>query len=112
MLGGGGGELEEHGGELGEEGRPAVAEVKKRYVEADHVVPSGANDALIEELGLVDYLAGRFAIAGTAAQCRQQLQELADLGVDCVFLNGAMRNEERMIVSMAEKVGVSVEASA
>ena len=112
ILAGAGRQLDEHDPDLGEDLRPAVAELKKRYVEADHVVPGGANDALIEELGLVDYLAGRFAIAGTAAQCRQQLQELADLGVDCVFLNGAMRNEERMIVSIAEKVGVSFEASA
>jgi hypothetical protein len=62
---------------------------------------------LIEELGLVDYLAGRFAITGTAAECRVQFQAIADLGVDCVFLNGAMRNEERMIVAVAEQVGVN-----
>ena len=72
-----------------------------------HRVTAAITRDSVEELGLVDYLAGRFAIAGTAAQCRHQLQELADAGVDCVFLNGAMRNEERMIVSMAEKVGVS-----
>jgi len=112
ILAGAGRQLDERDPDLSDDLRPAVAELKKRYAEADHVIPGGANDALIEELGLVDYLAGRFAIAGTAAQCRHQLQELADLGVDCVFLNGAMRNEERMIVSMAEKVGVSFQPTA
>jgi 5,10-methylenetetrahydromethanopterin reductase len=107
ILAGAGRQLDSRDPGLPEDLRPAVAELKKRYVEADHVVPGGANDALIEELGLVDYLASRFAIAGSAPQCRNQLQELADLGVDCVFLNGAMRNEERMIVAVAEKVGVS-----
>lgn len=110
ILAAAGRQLDEDDPDLSDDLRPAVAELKKRYVEADHVVPGGANETLIEELGLVDYLAGRFAIAGTAAQCRHQLQELADAGVDCVFLNGAMRNEERMIVSMAEKVGASFHA--
>jgi 5,10-methylenetetrahydromethanopterin reductase len=111
ILAAAGRQLDEDDPDLSDDLRPSVTELKKRYVEADHVVPGGANDTLIEELGLVDYLAGRFAIAGTAAQCRHQLQELADAGVDCVFLNGAMRNEERMIVSIAEKVGVSFHPS-
>ena len=107
ILAGAGRQLDSRDPDLSDDLGSAVTELKKRYVEADHVVPGGANDALIDELGLTGYLAGRFAIAGTAEQCRRQLQELADLGVDCVFLNGAMRNEERMIVAMAEKVGVS-----
>jgi 5,10-methylenetetrahydromethanopterin reductase len=107
ILAGAGRQLDTRDPDLSDDLRPAIAELKKRYVEADHVVPGGANDALIDSLGLTGYLASRFAIAGSAEQCRRQLQELADLGVDCVFLNGAMRNEERMIVSIAEKVGVS-----
>jgi 5,10-methylenetetrahydromethanopterin reductase len=106
ILAGSGRQLDPNEPGLPDEHRLAVAELKARYVEADHVVPGGANEALIEELALVDYLAGRFAITGTAAECRAQFQAIADLGVDCVFLNGAMRNEERMIVAMAEQVGV------
>jgi 5,10-methylenetetrahydromethanopterin reductase len=106
ILAGSGRQLDPNEAGLSDEHRLAIAELKGRYVEADHVVPGGANEALIEELGLVDYLAGRFAITGTAGECRVQLQAIADLGVDCVFLNGAMRNEERMIVAMADQVGV------
>jgi 5,10-methylenetetrahydromethanopterin reductase len=107
ILAGAGRQLDPRDPDVSDDLRPAIAELRKRYVEADHVVPGGANDALIDELGLTGYLAGRFAIAGSAEECKRQLQELADLGVDCVFLNGAMRNEERMIVTVAEKVGVS-----
>jgi 5,10-methylenetetrahydromethanopterin reductase len=106
ILAGSGRQLDPDEPDLPEDHRLAVAELKARYVEADHVVPGGANELLIEQLGLVDYLAGRFAVTGTADECRAQFQAMADLGVDCVFLNGAMRNEERMIVAMAEQVGV------
>jgi 5,10-methylenetetrahydromethanopterin reductase len=106
ILAGAGRQLADDDADLDADLRAAVRELKRRYVEADHVVPGGANDALIDELGLLDYLARRFAICGTPDECRLQLQELADLGIECVFLNGAMRNEERMIVSIAEKVGL------
>lgn len=106
ILAGAARQLADDDPDLDEDVSAAVRELKSRYVEADHVVPGGANDALIDELGLLDYLARRFAICGTPEQCRVQFQELADLGVECVFLNGAMRNEERMIVSVAERVGL------
>jgi len=109
ILAAAGRQLDEHDADLPDELRPCVATLKKQYVEADHVVPGGANERLIEDLGLLDYLGERFAIAGSPTECRAQLQRLADLGVDCVFLNGAMRNEERMIVGMAERVGVRFE---
>ena len=47
----------------------------------------------------------------TPDECKIQFQALADLGVECVFLNGAMRNEERMITAVAEQVGVAFQAS-
>jgi 5,10-methylenetetrahydromethanopterin reductase len=106
ILAGSGRQLDVNDPDLTDDLRAAIVELKRRYVEADHVVPGGANEALISELGLVDYLANRFAITGTAEECRRTLQDLADLGVDCLFINGAMRNEERMIVSIAEQVGV------
>jgi 5,10-methylenetetrahydromethanopterin reductase len=104
-------QLADDDADLDADQRAAVRELKRRYVEADHVVPGGANDALLDKLGLLDYLARRFAISGTPDECRAQFQELADLGVECVFLNGAMRNEERMIVSIAEKVGLDYSAA-
>jgi 5,10-methylenetetrahydromethanopterin reductase len=109
ILAGAGRQLEVTDADLTTDLREAISELKLRYIEADHVVPGGGNEALIDELGLVDYLAGRFAITGTASECRRKMQDLANLGVDCLFINGAMRNEERMIVSIAEQVGVAFE---
>jgi 5,10-methylenetetrahydromethanopterin reductase len=51
-----------------------------RYAFADHVQPGSANCRLIEELGLVDYLADRFAIAGTAADCIKTLERAVEAG--------------------------------
>jgi 5,10-methylenetetrahydromethanopterin reductase len=46
----------------------AVAELRRRYSPR----PGAADAALVEELGLFDYLSRRFAIYGTPAQCRAQ----------------------------------------
>jgi 5,10-methylenetetrahydromethanopterin reductase len=105
-------QLSENDPDLDDDLRSALSELKARYVYKDHVVPGGANDQLVEELGLVDYLAGRFSISGTPVDCRNQFQQLADAGVDCVFLNGAIKDDEGMITSVAEKVGVRFERSA
>jgi 5,10-methylenetetrahydromethanopterin reductase len=111
ILAASGRQLDETDPQLPEDVREGIAELKQRYVTAEHVVPGGANEALIEELGLVGYLARRFAITGTPDECRVQFQALADLGVECVFLNGAMRNEERMITAVAERVGTAFQPS-
>jgi 5,10-methylenetetrahydromethanopterin reductase len=60
-------------GDLGARGVPvelhdAVAELRRRY----STRPGAADAALVDELGLFDYLARRFAIHGTPADCRAQ----------------------------------------
>jgi 5,10-methylenetetrahydromethanopterin reductase len=47
----------------------AVVELKQRY----STRPSGADAALVEELGLFDYLARRFAVYGTPEECSAQM---------------------------------------
>ncbi|HEX3535306.1 MAG TPA: LLM class flavin-dependent oxidoreductase [Stellaceae bacterium] len=47
----------------------AIAELRRRY----STRPGEADAALVEELGLFDYLAGRFAVYGTPEECREQL---------------------------------------
>jgi len=46
-----------------------IRELRRRY----STRPGDADAALVDELGLFDYLAGRFAILGTPAQCLEQL---------------------------------------
>src|SRR5262247_1670045 len=52
----------------------------QRYAFSSHTLPSSPNNRLIEELGLVDYLADRFAFVGTPAQCIEKLEAAAEAG--------------------------------
>jgi len=61
-------------GDLAARGVPAelhdeIAELRRRY----STRPGAADAALVDELGLFDYLARRFAIHGTPADCRAQM---------------------------------------
>ena len=61
-------------GDLAARGVPAelhnaVVELKRRY----STRPSDADAALVEDLGLFDYLARRFAVYGTPEECRAQM---------------------------------------
>jgi len=47
----------------------ALAELKRRY----STRPGAADAALVDELGLFDYLARRFAVYGTPAECALQM---------------------------------------
>ena len=52
---------------------PKFREVMGRYRFDQHQVPGGPNVRLIEELGLVEYLADRMTIAGTPDDCMAQI---------------------------------------
>ena len=57
-----------------------------------HLQPGhGPNYLLCERLGLIDYVVGRFSIAGTPEECRRRLDELraAGLGNVCFNLSAA-----------------------
>lgn len=59
---------------------PRVKELAARYRFDEHVMPESFNARLIEELGLVDYLAERFAVAGTPDDCIKKLRQAVDAG--------------------------------
>jgi alkanesulfonate monooxygenase SsuD/methylene tetrahydromethanopterin reductase-like flavin-dependent oxidoreductase (luciferase family) len=69
-------------GDLAARGVPAhlhapIGELWRRY----STRPGEADAALVDELGLFDYLAGRFAIYGTPEQCRDQLLAAREAGL-------------------------------
>jgi 5,10-methylenetetrahydromethanopterin reductase len=69
---------------------PLIHELDRRYDPSYHTVPGRSpNAVLVEELGLLEYLAGRFAIVGTGEECANRLAELRGLGVQNVFLTMA-----------------------
>jgi hypothetical protein len=69
-------------GDLAARGVPAhlhaaMAELRRRY----STRPGEADAALVDELGLFDHLAGRFAIYGPPEQCREQLLAAREAGL-------------------------------
>ncbi|MGH7859737.1 MAG: LLM class flavin-dependent oxidoreductase [Candidatus Binatia bacterium] len=65
---------------------PQIAEMQRRYDPAQHAVVGGANARLLEELGLVDFMAGLFAIAGTPEEVAERVRALGRCGVSCLFV--------------------------
>lgn len=53
---------------------------------------------------ITDYLVRRFAIAGTTGECIEQLEELADAGVERVMLTPARRVYEETVEALAKDV--------
>jgi 5,10-methylenetetrahydromethanopterin reductase len=61
----------------------AVADLRRQY----STRPGEADAALVDELGLFDYLSRRFAIYGTPEQCREQMLAARRAGLDRVMFS-------------------------
>jgi hypothetical protein len=61
--------------------KPAIRELQSRYDPTEHVVPGGPNIALMEELGLTEFLAGFETTIGTADQVAQAMRAMEAMGV-------------------------------
>lgn len=82
----------------------AIRTLGQRYAFASHTLPGSANNRLIEELGLVDYLADRFAAVGTAADCVKKLTAAIDAGARQFWMSVHFDDKERFLRDWAEKV--------
>jgi 5,10-methylenetetrahydromethanopterin reductase len=83
---------------------PRVRELGMRYTFGDHVMPGSANCRLIEELALVDYLADRFAAAGTPADCIEKLEAAVDAGARQFWMSVHFDDKLRFLRDWAAKV--------
>ena len=74
---------------LPDEHRDAIAELQRRYDSSAHATPERAEDnaRLVEELGLVDFLAARSVVAGPPDRCVERLKEIEALGVSNVIVS-------------------------
>jgi len=74
---------------LPERHRAAIAELQQRYDSTAHATPerADANARLVEELGLVEFLAARSVIAGPVERRIERLEEVAALGVTNVIVS-------------------------
>lgn len=66
----------------------AVRTLQERYAFDEHAQHGGEgrNAALVEELGLTDWLAERFLVTGPAGRCVERLQEIASFGATNLLL--------------------------
>ena len=87
--------------------REGVHQLQARYDQSEHVRWDGANARLIDELGLTDFLADRFAIAGTPEDVRRRTTELGELGVTRIIVPAVDREPETFLSSFADALGLS-----
>jgi alkanesulfonate monooxygenase SsuD/methylene tetrahydromethanopterin reductase-like flavin-dependent oxidoreductase (luciferase family) len=83
---------------------PRVKALGERYSFGDHVAPGSANGRLIEELGLTDYLADRFAIAGTPADCIKTIERAVDAGARRFWISIHFDDKLRFMRDWSTKV--------
>jgi 5,10-methylenetetrahydromethanopterin reductase len=84
----------------------SLATLREEYNPQKHVKPGGGPNAeLIDRLGLTDFLADRFAVAGTPDDCLEKLQEIDSVGgVDGVLLIANGGNKRAFIDRMGDSV--------
>jgi alkanesulfonate monooxygenase SsuD/methylene tetrahydromethanopterin reductase-like flavin-dependent oxidoreductase (luciferase family) len=81
-----------------------IQELGKRYAFEEHVAPGSANCRLIEELGLVDFLADRFAIVGTQADCIRKIEAAAEAGATQIWIGLHFNDKTRFLRDWAAKI--------
>jgi 5,10-methylenetetrahydromethanopterin reductase len=75
-----------------------------RYNSAQHDKPDSSNRELIKELGLLDYLAERFAIAGTPQDCIDKLKAASDAGARQFWMSIHFDDKARFMREWARDV--------
>ena len=88
-----------------EEFREAVSILHREYQAAEHEqVGQTRNATLTDELGLTDYFADRFAVAGTPEECRAKSRAIFDAGVDALLITAIGPSPESIIHRFGEEV--------
>lgn len=84
---------------------PAVMRLVEGYRSDQHQQGVGSHNArLVDELGLTDYMARRFALAGTRDECVEQARALAAVGVQGLMLTIVTPDPLRTIRDLGEQV--------
>ncbi|HEV2300533.1 MAG TPA: LLM class flavin-dependent oxidoreductase [Stellaceae bacterium] len=73
-----------------------IAELRRRY----STRPGAADAALVDELGLFDYLARRFAVWGTPETCRTRLEEAERAGLRRVMFTVSLAADPAATVEL------------
>ena len=75
----------------------AVVALGERYRPEEHSKPDSSNRGLIAELGLLDYLADRFAIAGTVDTCVAKIEAAVEAGARQFWMSIHFDDKERFL---------------
>ena len=75
----------------------AVVALGERYRPEEHSKPDSSNRGLIRELGLLDYLADRFAVAGTVDECAAKIEAAAAAGARQFWMSIHFDDKERFL---------------
>ena len=88
-----------------EELREPVSILHREYQATEHEqVGQTRNAKLTDELGLTDYFAERFAVAGTPEECRAKTRAIFDTGVDVLLITAIGPSPETIIRRFGEEV--------
>jgi 5,10-methylenetetrahydromethanopterin reductase len=83
---------------------PKLRRLAEGYRIDQHDQPGSANRALIAELGLVDYLADRYAIVGTPADCIRKIEQAAEAGARQFWISVHFDDKLRFMREWSERV--------
>jgi 5,10-methylenetetrahydromethanopterin reductase len=81
-----------------------VEQLGGRYHFDQHDKPDSANRRLIEELGLVEYLAERFSVAGTPEDCVRKLERAVEAGATQFWMSVHFDDKVRFMRDWASRV--------
>ena len=85
--------------------RESVMALQGEYVPSEHEqLGDTRNAALSDELGLTDFLADRFAVAGTAGECLAKVRTIQDAGVDNLLILAISSRPDNIIRRFGEEV--------
>ncbi len=88
-----------------EELHEAMMAIQGEYVPAEHEqMGDTRNAAISDELGVTDYLADRFAVAGAPQECRDKVRQIAQSGVDVLQITAISHDPANIIRRFGEEV--------
>ena len=88
-----------------EELKEPITTLLREYETAEHEqLGQTRNATLSDELGLTDYLADRFTVAGTPEECRQKVRAIQEAGIDVLLITAIGPQPEDIIRRFGEEV--------
>jgi 5,10-methylenetetrahydromethanopterin reductase len=81
-----------------------VKTLGERYNSGHHDKPEGSNGQLIKDLGLLDYLSDRFAVAGTPQDCIRKLEAAIAAGARQFWMSFHFKEKARFMRAWAQGV--------